>query len=319
MSPARTGSPPQHQEFIDDHHSHLFPAHLVSGEEPALSFAGRTAIVTGAGRGLGRSYALDLAAAGASVVVNARKEVAAAEVVAQIRAAGGTAAAAVCDARDGGAMVDVALTEFGRVDVLVVNAGAVRDSTFRKMTDETWDEVLDVHLGGARRCAAAVWPLMIEQGAGSIVLTTSGAGMHGNFGQANYSAAKGGVIALAKTLAIEGARYGVRANVVAPMAMTDMTRGLFEGALTRLTPEQVSPLVVALAHESCPLTGQVLEAGGGWAGLLRWERSRGVRLPAGFTPEAVTAHWNAIADFRTGSDFPVSTRDSLDAAVDTDR
>jgi 3-hydroxyacyl-CoA dehydrogenase/3a,7a,12a-trihydroxy-5b-cholest-24-enoyl-CoA hydratase len=285
---------------------------------PILDFGGASVIVTGAGRGLGRRYALDLAAAGASVVVNARREDAAGDVVAEIRDAGGVAVAAVCDARDGDHMVEVARSEFGRVDALVVNAGSVRDSSFRNMSDDMWDQVIDVHLGGARRCASAVWPLMTGQGSGSIVFTTSGAGLHGNFGQANYAAAKGGIIALAKTLAIEGRRYAVRVNAVAPMALTDMTEGVFEGPLLELTPEQVAPFVVALAHRSCPLTGQVLETGGGWAAVLRWERSPGVRLPGAFTPGQVAEAWAVIADFGSGSDHPATTADSLHGALGPD-
>ncbi|MEU7818019.1 SDR family NAD(P)-dependent oxidoreductase [Pseudonocardia sp. NPDC049154] len=286
---------------------------------PPLDFAGATVVVTGAGRGLGRRYAVDLGAAGASVVVNARNPDAADAVVAEIRDAGGTAAPAVCDARDGAGMVEIALAEFGRVDSLVVNAGIVRDTSFRKMTDEVWDEIIDLHLNGSRRCAAAVWPHMLAQGSGSIVLTTSGAGLHGNFGQANYSAAKGGVVSLAKTLAFEGAKSGVRVNAVAPMGLTDMTGSMFEGPLLELTPERLSPFVLALAHESCPLSGQVLETGGGWGALVRWERSRGVRLHGDFGPGDVAVRWKEIGDFTEGSDHPTTIFDALGAACDPDR
>jgi NAD(P)-dependent dehydrogenase (short-subunit alcohol dehydrogenase family) len=290
-------------------------------ERSSLSFAGCVAVVTGAGRGLGRQYALDLAAAGAAVVVNARHEDAAGHVVAEIEAAGGRAVPAVCDAREGEGIVAAAVEAFGRLDVLVANAGAVRDRTFRKLGDQDWNEVLDVHLGGAYRLCAAAWPHLTGQGSGSIVLTTSGAGLHGNFGQANYAAAKGGIISLAKTLATEGARYGVRVNAIAPMAATDMTREVFGtgGPLSQLLADQVSPYVLALAHRNCPLTGQVVEAGGGWASVLRWERSAGIRLPAHFTPADVAARWNDITDFGRGSDHPATTRDSLDAACDNSR
>lgn len=282
-----------------------------------LDFGGDVVIVTGAGRGLGRRYALDLAASGARVVVTARDEPAAAEVVDLIRTRAGSAVAAVADARDGERPVEVALAEFGRVDALIVNAGAVRDRSFLKMTGADWQEVLDVHLGGAYAACVAVWPHLMAQRSGAILLTTSGAGLHGNFGQANYAAAKAGVIGLAKTLAVEGARRGVRANALAPMATTGMTEGVFDERLAAaLPPEGVSPFALALIHRSCELTGQVVEAGGGWASVLRWERSAGIRLPADrIDPAAVAARWTDLTRFDAGSDHPSTTADALAAAA----
>ncbi|RZT84986.1 NAD(P)-dependent dehydrogenase (short-subunit alcohol dehydrogenase family) [Pseudonocardia sediminis] len=281
-----------------------------------LDFTGQVVIVTGAGRGLGRRYALDLGAAGARVVVHARRSDAAGGVVTAIRAAGGEAVAAVADARDGEVLASVALREFGRLDALLCNAGITRDRSFARTTPEDWAEVLDVHLGGAYAACAAVWPHLTGQGSGAIVLTTSGAGLHGNFGQAGYAAAKAGVIGLAKSLAIEGERKGVRVNAVAPMALTDMTRDVFgDGPPSTLAPEAVSPVVLALAHPSCPLTGEVVETGGGWASLLRWERSAGVRFPAGeLSPGSVAARWPDIARFDRTADHPRTTADSLAAA-----
>jgi NAD(P)-dependent dehydrogenase (short-subunit alcohol dehydrogenase family) len=279
----------------------------------SLDFAGDVVIVTGAGAGLGRRYALDLGASGARVVVNARAAAAAAEVVDEIRDKGGTAVAAVADARDGALLATTAIGGFGRIDGLIGNAGSVRDRTFLKMTADEWSEVVDVHLGGAYAGCAAVWPHLMEQRSGAIVLTTSGAGMHGNFGQANYAAAKAGVIGLAKTLAVEGARRGVRVNALAPMADTAMTRGILDERLAAaLTPESVSPVALALVHRSCPLTGEVVEAGGGWASVLRWERSAGIRL-ADLDPAAVD--WADLTRFDAGSDHPSTTADSLSAAV----
>ncbi len=282
----------------------------------SLDFAGDVVIVTGAGAGLGRRYALDLGASGARVVVNARDGSAAAAVVAAIRDAGGAAVAAVADAREGQRLAAVALSEFGRIDALVVNAGVVRDRTFARMTVAEWSEVLDVHLGGAYTGCAAVWPHLTDRG-GSVVLTTSGAGLHGNFGQANYAAAKAAVIGLAKSLAIEGERRGVRVNAVAPMASTGMTRDVFDDRLAAALPtEGVSPVVLALAHRSCPLTGQVVETGGGWVSVLRWERSAGVRFdPGELDAAAVAAGWPRITRFDGRADHPTTTAESLAAAA----
>ncbi|MFE9322374.1 SDR family NAD(P)-dependent oxidoreductase [Nocardia sp. NPDC052278] len=146
--------------------------------------------------------------------------------------------------------------------------------------------------------------------------THSGAGLHGNIGQVNYAAAKGGIISLAKSLAFEGKRYGIRVNAVAPMALTDMTVDVFDdGPLTQLGTDAVSPYVLALAHDSCPLSGEVIETGGGWAATVRWERAAGVRLPSGATSADVAARWNRTTDYGVGSDTPWIT-DSLRAACD---
>ena len=274
-------------------------------------------VVTGAGAGLGRQYALDFASSGAVVVVNARRAEAAHAVVTAIENAGGKALPAVADAREGAKIVGAAIEACGRVDALVVNAGVVQDRTFTRMSATEWSGVVDVHLGGAYSATAAAWPHMVAQGRGRIVLTTSGAGLHGNFGQANYAAAKAGIIGLAKTLAIEGARYGIGVNAVAPMAHTGMTHDVFNDDLRDGLPAAaVSPFVLALAHPACPRTGAVLETGGGWAAELRWERAAGLRLhPAGLTAEAVLARFDELSDFAGGADHPTTTADSLGAAL----
>jgi NAD(P)-dependent dehydrogenase (short-subunit alcohol dehydrogenase family) len=235
---------------------------------------------------------------------------------AEITEAGGRAISFAADARESEPIIAAAVSAFGRIDALIVNAGITRDCAFRKMSPEDWYAVLGVHLDGAYRGCAAVWPYFVEQRAGSIVLTTSGAGLHGNIGQANYAAAKGGIISLAKSLALEGKRYGVRVNAVAPMALTDMTADVFgDGPLTQLSTEMVVPYVLALAHDSCPLSGEVIETGGGWAAAMRWECGAGVRLPAGATSADVAARWDQITNF-CGSDTPTSIADSLRAACD---
>jgi NAD(P)-dependent dehydrogenase (short-subunit alcohol dehydrogenase family) len=282
-----------------------------------LGFENAVVVVTGAGAGLGRRYARDFAAAGAVVVVHARREEAAAEVITEIENAGGRAVSAVVDAREGGRIVDTAIEACGRIDALVVNAGLVRDRTFARMSAAEWTEVVDVHLGGAYAVTAATWPHMMRQGGGRIVLTTSGAGLHGNFGQANYAAAKAGIIGLAKTLSIEGMRYGIGVNAVAPMAHTAMTDQVFDDDLREGLPAaSVSPFVMALAHPACARTGAILEIGGGWAAELRWERAAGLRFePDELTAAAVLDRHAELADFTTGTSHPTTTADSLAAAL----
>jgi len=279
-------------------------------------FEGLAVVVAGGGAGLGRRYALDLAAAGAKVLVAGRSD-SACDVAQEIRARGETAVAHVGDVRDAKPVVDAALASFGRIDALIVNAGHVRDRTFAKMTLAEWDEVVSVHLDGARACVAAAWPHFLAQEGGRIVLTTSGAGLHGNFGQANYSAAKAAVIGLARSLALEGATRDVHVNAVAPMALTGMTEAVFSPDLAAaLTPEGVSPYVLALAHPSCRENGSVIEVGGGWASKLRWERSAGLRLPRDqLDLRTVLRRWDEVVDFGRGSDHPATTADALRAAA----
>ncbi|MBP7336866.1 SDR family NAD(P)-dependent oxidoreductase [Niveispirillum sp.] len=281
-------------------------------------FDGRVVIVVGGGQGLGRQYCLDLGAAGARVLVASRSD-AALSVAHEIQAAGGTAHGVAVDARDGDAIIQAALMAFGRIDAMIVNAGITRDRSFANMERAEWDEVLDVHLNGAFACARAAWEPMRRQRGGAILFTTSGAGLHGAFGQANYAAAKAGIIGLTRTLAVEGERAGIRVNALAPMAGTAMTDGVFSADLKAgLRVEDVSPFALALIHPECPASGQVIEAGGGWASAMRWERSLGLRLE---TPDTrtVLSRWSAVMDFGAGSDLPVTTLDCLGAAMGNPR
>ena len=205
-----------------------------------IRFDGRVAIVTGAGNGLGRAHALELARRGAKVVVNdfggARDGTGgsltpAEEVVEEIRAMKGEAfadGANVADAEQCAEMVAEAMRKWGRVDILINNAGILRDKSFAKMTAEDWHAVIDVHLNGSAHCTLAVWPHMREQNYGRVVMTTSTSGIYGNFGQANYGAAKMGVIGLMNTLAIEGAKYGINVNCLSPTAATRMTEDILD-------------------------------------------------------------------------------------------
>jgi NAD(P)-dependent dehydrogenase (short-subunit alcohol dehydrogenase family) len=238
-----------------------------------LTFDGRVAIVTGAGGGVGRCHALELARRGASVVVNdiggsvdgTGSGPAAQQVVEEIEACGGTAVAnmdSVATEDGGKAIVQTAIEAFGRLDVLVNNAGILRDASFAKMSVEQVDTVLAVHLRGAFTVTMPAWKIMREQGYGRIVNTTSGSGLFGNFGQANYGAAKMGVVGLTRVLAIEGARSGIRVNAIAPIARTRMTEQIMDHSLI-MEGAQVSPVVTYLGHESCKVTGQIYSVGGG--------------------------------------------------------
>lgn len=271
-------------------------------------------VVVGGSAGLGRQYCLDLGKAGARVVVAARSDAAIA-VVEEIRTAGGIATACQADARQGERIVETALAAYGRIDGMIVNAGVTRDRSFGKMSSDDWTEVLSIHVDGAFSCARAAWAPMSEQRQGHILLTTSGAGMHGNFGQSNYAAAKGAIIGLTRSLALEGASRNIRVNAIAPMALTGMTEKVFDAELrAALKPEHVSPVALALVHPSSTETGAIIETGGGWVSKMRWERSKGVRLP-GMSAESLLAHWNEMGRFDEEADHPQTTLDSLNATL----
>jgi 3-hydroxyacyl-CoA dehydrogenase/3a,7a,12a-trihydroxy-5b-cholest-24-enoyl-CoA hydratase len=274
-----------------------------------LRFDNRVAIVTGAGNGLGRSHALLLASRGAKVVVNdlggsasgsGKSSAAADKVVEEIKAAGGVAIANYDSVEDGAKIVQAALDTWKRIDIVVNNAGILRDTSFQKMSQEDWDLIYRVHVLGSFRVTHAAWNHMRDAGYGRIVMTASASGIYGNFGQANYSMAKLGIFGLAQTLAIEGGKKNVRVNTIAPIAGSRMTETVLPPDLVAaLKPEYVSPLVAYLAHESCEDNGGLFEVGGGFVGKLRWERAGGAlfRLSRAMTPENVRAKWSAIVDF----------------------
>lgn len=286
-----------------------------------ISLQDRVVIVTGAGGGLGRAHARLFAARGARVVVNdlggsthgeGASASAADRVVEDIRAAGGQAVANHDSVTDGARIVEQALDSFGRLDVLVNNAGILRDKTFHKMDAADWDPVYRVHVEGAYRVTHAAWPHLRGQNWGRVIFTASTSGIYGNFGQANYAMAKLGLYGLTRTLALEGRKHGILVNAIAPTGGTRMTEGLIAPQVfERLRPELVSPLVVYLGSEQCQDSGQLYEVGGGWVGKVRWERSLGVGFDpnAGFTPEQVAEHWAQIGDF----DGAAHPEDSLQA------
>jgi len=241
-----------------------------------LGFDGKVAIITGAGGGLGRQHALLLASRGALVVVNdlggaldgsGSDKGAAQKVVDEIVALGGVAVAdtnSVSTPEGGAAIVKSAVDAYGRVDIVINNAGILRDKSFHNLTPDLMNPVFDVHLKGAFHVTQPAFVLMREQGYGRIISTSSAAGVFGNFGQANYGAAKMGLVGFMRVLAVEGAKYNIKANAIAPLALTRMTERLFSGAMAeKLQPELISPIVAFLAHEDCPVSGEVYSVGGG--------------------------------------------------------
>ncbi|MEA3031423.1 MAG: hypothetical protein QOG13_2748 [Sphingomonadales bacterium] len=280
-----------------------------------ISFEGRVAIVTGAGGGLGRAYALALAQRGAKILVNdlgasrdgTGHSDAALAVVEEIRAGGGEAmpdGGSVADYGQMAAMVDKAKAAWGGVHILINNAGILRDKSFAKMEIEDFRAVIDVHLIGSANCTKAVWATMQEQNYGRILMTSSSTGLYGNFGQANYAAAKLGLAGFARTLALEGARHNIKVNTIAPTAATRMTQGIFPPELLGLfKPETVAPAALYLVSEDAP-TAAILGAGAGVVQAANITLTRGVKLDE-MTPEAVAASWAAITD-RAGEIVPQS-------------
>ena len=272
------------------------------------SFDGRVAIVTGAGGGLGRCHALELAKRGCKVVVNdlggamdgtGGSSEAAEGVVAEIKAAGGEAIAnggSVSDRAGAQSMVDNAMAAWGRVDILINNAGILRDKSFAKMELDDFQTVLDVHLMGSVNVTRAAWPIMREQNYGRVVVTTSPTGLYGNFGQANYGAAKLGLVGLMNTLKIEGVRNNIHTNTIAPVAATRMTENLMTGdALKALAPELVTPAVIYLCSEEAP-NGVVLQAQGGQFSVACIVENAGVNLGVEATAEDIGESFERIAD-----------------------
>ena len=274
-----------------------------------IRYDGQVAIVTGAGNGLGRSHAIQLAARGAKVVVNdlggtvdgsGGGSTASQAVVAEIEAAGGEAmahGANVADFEQVQDMVAKTMERWGRVDILVNNAGILRDKSFGKGSLEDFKLVLDVHLMGSVNCTKAVWEIMREQNYGRIVVTTSSSGLYGNFGQTNYGSAKMGVIGMMNTLAQEGAKNNVKVNALAPTAGTRMTEGLIpDQAFALMTPETVTPAVLYLVSQDAP-TRVILAAGAGGYAVAKIVETDGIYLDdADQTPEAIAEHWDAIAN-----------------------
>jgi NAD(P)-dependent dehydrogenase (short-subunit alcohol dehydrogenase family) len=272
-----------------------------------LGFDGKVAIVTGAGGGLGREHARLLAQRGALVVVNdlggavdgtGGSASPAEQVVEEIKAAGGEAVAdanSVATPDGGEAIVQTALDAFGRIDIVVNNAGILRDKAFHNMTDDLVQPVLDVHLRGAFNVTRPAWARMREQGYGRVVNTASSAGILGNFGQASYGAAKMGLVGLTQVLAIEGAKYNIKANAISPIARTRMTEEVLGNLVEFVDPATVSPVVAWLVHEDCPVSGNIYSVGGGRVARFFVGLTPGF-LDKNLSPEAVRDHFDEIND-----------------------
>lgn len=274
-----------------------------------IRFDGKVAIITGAGGGLGRSHALALAKLGAKVVVNdlggnvdgtGGSSQAAEKVVAEIKAAGGEAIAngsSITDRKGVENLVKQTVDAYGRVDLLVNNAGILRDKSFAKVSLDDFQLIVDVHLMGAVNVTKAVWPIMIEQNYGRIVMTTSGSGLYGNFGQSNYSAAKLAQVGLMHTLKSEGRKYNIKVNTLAPIAATRMTESIMPPkALEALKPELVTPAVLFMLSEDAP-SGVIITAGAGFFAAAKTIEAQGVMLKGAVSPDDVAANWDAISDF----------------------
>ncbi len=285
-----------------------------------ISLSGKVAVVTGAGAGLGRSHALMLAARGAKVVVNdlggamdgsgKGSQTPAEKVVDEIKGGGGEAVPDYNNVLHGEAVIKTAMDAFGRLDILVNNAGILRDVSFMKQSEEDWDKVLDVHLNGTRNVTKAAFPIMRENKWGRIVMTTSAAGLFGNFGQTNYSAAKLGIVGLANTLKLEGAKYNIMTNTIAPLAGSRLTATVLpEDLLEALKPEFISPLVVLLCSDKCPGSGRIYAAGGGFFARVSMLHGQGAFLPLdkGIEPEQVLASMDRIENMEGAVEYNNAT------------
>lgn len=282
-----------------------------------MLFEGRVAIITGAGGALGSEYAKLLASRGCTVVVNDldRKRVDA--VVDYIVSNGGKAVANYNRVEEGESIIRQVVDKLGRVDILINNAGFLRDKSLTKMTDDEWEQIMSVHLKGAFIMIRAAWPHMRKQAFGRIVSTGSSAGLFGNFGQANYSAAKMGLVGLSNTLAVEGAKYNICSNVIIPIAASQLTADIIPEQLqARLSPAYVAPVVAYLSHETCKETGSILEAAGGWVAYHKLNRSKGKVYDDVMTLERLHQDWSDIKSMEGGAYF-TSVTEHFSAIMDS--
>ncbi|KAK8931867.1 Multifunctional beta-oxidation protein [Metarhizium anisopliae] len=279
-----------------------------------IDFTGKVALVTGGGAGIGRAYCLAFAKYGATIVVNDLMNPD--DVVNEIKKAGGKAVGVKASAEDGDTVVKAAIDNFGRIDIIVNNAGILRDKAFTNMDDSLWDPVFNVHLRGTYKVTKAAWPYFLKQKYGRVINTTSTSGIYGNFGQANYAAAKCGILGFSRALAIEGQKYNIFVNTIAPNAGTAMTATVMPPEMVQaFKPDYIAPLILALCGDSCPdPTGGLYEVGSGWCGKTRWQRTGGHGFPVNvkLVPEEVVKHWKDIVNFDDDRvDNPEKTQDSM--------
>ncbi|KAF2762961.1 multifunctional beta-oxidation protein-like protein [Pseudovirgaria hyperparasitica] len=283
-----------------------------------VNLKGKVVVITGAGGGLGRAYALQFAKAGAKLVINDLMNPDA--VVQEIQKLGGEAVGDKNNVEDGEAVVKTAIDKYGRIDILINNAGILRDKAFHNQTEDLWNSVMNVHLRGTYKVTKAAWPYFLKQKYGRVINTASTSGIYGSFGQANYSTAKIGILGFSRALAREGAKYNIYVNTIAPNAGTNMTRTIMpEEVVQALKPDFVAPMVLLLASDKCPEpTGGLYEVGSGWQAQTRWQRSGGHGFPIDvtLTPEHVLEKWEKIINFDDGrADHPGDSNAGLEAIL----
>ena len=283
-----------------------------------LRFDNKVVVVTGAGRGLGLEYAKFFASRGANIVLNdfGKENGQYLAVTVSKSLSSKYQVRVVPDTNSvefGEKIIATAMSAFGRIDVLINNAGILRDKSFTKMQNIDWDLVLKVHMTGSYRCSVAAWKIFRKQKFGRIINTTSGSGLYGNFGQANYSSAKAGLTGFTKTLAKEGAKYNIKVNAIAPIAATRMTKNIMSPeVLKAVQPKYVIPLVGLLCHDKCPVNGKIYEVGGGWISEVKYQRAEGLFLKLDHTSEEILANWEKVGDFSKNSTYPQDLTESFE-------
>jgi 3-hydroxyacyl-CoA dehydrogenase/3a,7a,12a-trihydroxy-5b-cholest-24-enoyl-CoA hydratase len=278
-----------------------------------LNFDGKTVVITGSTRGIGYGYAQYFAALGANLVINGVDESRLEAALESLESSDGEVLGIAAPVEEGERIIEFALSEFPKVDAVINNAGFVQDAKFKNMSLDQWDAVYRNHLEASFRIVKAIWPHFLENGGGKLLLTSSSAGIFGNFGQANYSAAKGGVIAFGKTLAIEGKKANIKVNTICPGAYTDMNAHLMDKTvIDGMGADKVSPVAAWLCHDSCNETGAVIEAAGGLIAKVRTEYSSKT-LDGNFGIETVRDIWEDLSSFESNVSHPASLIDAMRA------
>ncbi len=290
-----------------------------------LSFDNYAIVITGAGAGLGRDYAFYFSSKGAKVIVNdigniklpdGKTARSADVVVDEIKKKGGIAVANYDSVEDGDKIIKTALDNFGKIDVLINNAGILRDKAFKNLEKNDWDIILKVHLTGMYACTKAAWPVFLKQKFGRIVNVSSPSGLYGSYGQANYSTAKAGIYGFTKTLAKEGDKYNIKSNCIAPVAATQMTENLMPKDLLELMKvEYITPVVAYFSHKDCEENGGVYEVAGSFVAKVRFQRSEGVFFGPNFTAEKFKENFEKVSSFEGKNTYNDEEETSLSLAV----